>query len=113
MNAGTSRAGREFAARHSDLIFAGLTTLETAAQQIAEIKQLARATWGREIKVFGRGHVVCRDSERRARDDWDLIHRELADRAGAIETTTMNLANSQSTPLDADTQRRLDGMVAG
>jgi meso-butanediol dehydrogenase/(S,S)-butanediol dehydrogenase/diacetyl reductase len=48
MNAGTSRAGREFAARHSDLIFAGLTTLETAAQQIAEIRQLARATWGRE-----------------------------------------------------------------
>jgi dimethylsulfone monooxygenase len=113
MNAGTSPAGREFAARHSDLIFAGLTTLDTAATQVAEIKQLARERWGREIRVFGRGHVVCRESERRARDDWNLIHRELADTAGAIETTTMNFANSQSTPLDADAQRRLEGMVAG
>ena len=32
MNAGTSPAGRAFAAKHSDLIFAGLTTFETAAQ---------------------------------------------------------------------------------
>ena len=113
MNAGTSGAGREFAARHSDLIFAGLTRLDTAAGQIAEIKQLARDRSGREIRVFGRGHVVCRDTEREAQHDWNRIHRELADTAGAIETTTMNLANSQSTPLDADAQRRLDGMVAG
>jgi alkanesulfonate monooxygenase SsuD/methylene tetrahydromethanopterin reductase-like flavin-dependent oxidoreductase (luciferase family) len=113
MNAGTSPAGREFAARHSDLIFAGLTTLETAAAQVAEIKQLAREKWGRDIKAFGRGHVVCRESESAARSDWNLIHRELADTQGAIETTNLNMANSQSTPLDPDTQRRLEGMVAG
>jgi len=63
MNAGTSPAGRRFAARHSDLIFAGLTRLDTAAAQIAEIKELARS-YGREIRVFGRGHVVC--EQRRA-----------------------------------------------
>jgi FMNH2-dependent dimethyl sulfone monooxygenase len=113
MNAGTSGAGREFAARHSDLIFAGLTRLDTASDQIAEIKQLARDRAGREIRVFGRGHVVCRDTEREAQHDWNHIHRELADTAGAIETTTVNLANSESTPLDADAQRRLEGMVAG
>src|SRR4051795_13480118 len=57
MNAGTSPAGRAFAARHSDLIFAGLTRLDTAAQQIAEIKALARSA-GPEIRVFGRGHLL-------------------------------------------------------
>ena len=113
MNAGTSGAGREFAARHSDLIFAGLTRLETAEEQVTAIKQLARDRSGREIRVFGRGHIVCRDTERAARADWDRIHREQADLAGAIETTNLNLANSQSTPLDSDTQRRLEGMVAG
>jgi FMNH2-dependent dimethyl sulfone monooxygenase len=113
MNAGTSGAGREFAARHSDLIFAGLTRLESAGDQVAEIKQLARDRSGREIRVFGRGHVVCRDTEDEAKRDWNHIHRELADHAGAVETTSMNLANSQSTPLDADAQRRLEGMVAG
>src|ERR1700726_752449 len=54
MNAGTSPAGRMFAAKHSDLIFAGLQNFETAPRQIAEIKQLAGADYGREIRVFGR-----------------------------------------------------------
>src|SRR4051795_4432573 len=66
MNAGTSPAGREFAARHSDLICAGLASLDTAEQQIAEIKALARDRHGRDIRVFGRGHVVCRETEAEA-----------------------------------------------
>ena len=114
MNAGTSGAGRQFAAKHSDLIFAGLTTLDTAAEQIAEIKQIARDQHGREIRVFGRGHVVCRDSERQALADWDLIHKQLADRQGALETTRMNMANSQSTPFDElKAEAVIEGMIAG
>jgi alkanesulfonate monooxygenase SsuD/methylene tetrahydromethanopterin reductase-like flavin-dependent oxidoreductase (luciferase family) len=114
MNAGTSPAGREFAARHSDLIFAGLTTLDTASDQVSEIKRLARERYGREIRVFGRAHIVCRDTEQRARADWDLIHRQRADREAAIETTDMNRANSQSTPYDElKRERMLEGMIAG
>lgn len=113
MNAGTSPAGRQFAARHSDLIFAGLTNLETAADQIREIKQLAAEQHGREIRVFGRAHVVCRDTEQEARADWKLIHSDRADRAAAIETTDMNMANSQSTPHDERRERMLEGLIAG
>jgi alkanesulfonate monooxygenase SsuD/methylene tetrahydromethanopterin reductase-like flavin-dependent oxidoreductase (luciferase family) len=114
MNAGTSAAGRAFAAAHSDLIFAGLTNLETAARQVDEIKALARDQHGREIKVFGRGHIVCRDSEQQARDDWKLIHGELADREGAIATVKMNSANSQSTPFDEmKMEKTIEGMIAG
>jgi alkanesulfonate monooxygenase SsuD/methylene tetrahydromethanopterin reductase-like flavin-dependent oxidoreductase (luciferase family) len=114
MNAGTSGAGRQFAAKHSDLIFAGLTTLDTAAAQIQEIKQLARERHAREIRVFGRGHIVCRDTEAQAKADWDLIHKQLADRDGAIETTRMNMANSQSTPFDElKMEPVLEGMIAG
>jgi alkanesulfonate monooxygenase SsuD/methylene tetrahydromethanopterin reductase-like flavin-dependent oxidoreductase (luciferase family) len=114
MNAGTSPAGREFAARHSDLIFAGLTSLDTAAQQIAEIKALARERYGREIRVFGRGHVVCRDTEAEARERYDLVHRKLADVGGAREVVRVNMANSQSADWDSiQMQRILEGMIAG
>jgi len=114
MNAGTSGAGREFAAKHSDLIFAGLTNLDTAANQISEIKQLAREQHGREIKVFARAHVVCRDSEEQARRDYDRIHKELADVQGARNVVRMNMPNSQSTDWESmSMQRTVESMVAG
>jgi FMNH2-dependent dimethyl sulfone monooxygenase len=114
MNAGTSPAGRGFAARHSDLIFAGLQSLDTAPSQIAEIKQQAREQFGREIRVFGRGHVVCRDTEREARDHYDLVHRQLADVEGARNVTLMSMANSQSTDWEAAEMKRIiEGMTAG
>lgn len=114
MNAGTSPAGREFAARHSDLIYAGLTNFETAGDQIREIKAHARERHGRELRVFGRAHIVCRDSEREARRDYDRIHRELADMAGARNVVSLNMPNSQSADWDSlDMQTILAGMIAG
>jgi FMNH2-dependent dimethyl sulfone monooxygenase len=113
MSAGTSPAGRRFAARHSDLIFAGLTNLETAPRQIAEIKSLAREA-GREIRVFGRGHIVCDDTDARARERYDRIHRRLADEAGARNVVRINIPNSQSADWETiEMQRIVEGMVAG
>jgi FMNH2-dependent dimethyl sulfone monooxygenase len=114
MNAGTSPAGREFAAEHSDLIFAGLTRLDTAADQIAEIKALAREKHDREIAVFGRGHIVIRDTEAEARSEYDRIHKELADIEGAKNVVRMNMPNSQSADWESlDMQKILEGMIAG
>jgi FMNH2-dependent dimethyl sulfone monooxygenase len=113
MNAGTSPAGRAFAARHSDLIFAGLTRLETAAQQIAEIKALAREA-GREIRVFGRGHIVCDETDAAAEARFDTIHRRRADIAGARNVVRINVPNSQSADWETLEMRRIvEGMVAG
>jgi dimethylsulfone monooxygenase len=114
MNAGTSPAGREFAARHSDLIYAGLTNFETAADQIRDIKEHARERHGRELRVFGRAHIVCRESEREARRDFELIHRELADMDGARNVVSLNMPNSQSADWDSlDMRTILEGMIAG
>jgi dimethylsulfone monooxygenase len=113
MNAGTSPAGRTFAAKHSDLIFAGLTNSETAPQQIAEIKALAREQFGREIRVFGRGHIVCRDTQQEAEEYYDYVHRQVADFAGAANVTGISKAHSQSTDWTADERKLLEGMVAG
>jgi FMNH2-dependent dimethyl sulfone monooxygenase len=114
MNAGTSPAGRAFAAKHSDLIFAGLTELETAARQIAEIKRQAREDHGREIAVFGRGHVVCRDTEREARAEWDRVHRRRADIEGARNVVRLNVPNSQSADWESIAmQKIIEGMIGG
>jgi alkanesulfonate monooxygenase SsuD/methylene tetrahydromethanopterin reductase-like flavin-dependent oxidoreductase (luciferase family) len=114
MNAGTSSAGREFAARHSDLIYAGLTNFETAPEQIRAIKSHAREHHGRELAVFGRAHVVCRDSEREARREYERIHRELADVEGARNVVRLNMPNSQSADWDSiDMRQIIEGMVAG
>jgi alkanesulfonate monooxygenase SsuD/methylene tetrahydromethanopterin reductase-like flavin-dependent oxidoreductase (luciferase family) len=113
MNAGTSAAGRSFAAKHSDVIFAGLTNFETAAQQITEIKQLARREYGRDIRVFGRGHVVCRDTEREAEEYYDYVHRRVADLEGAANVTGISVKHSQSTDWSLDERKILEGMVAG
>jgi alkanesulfonate monooxygenase SsuD/methylene tetrahydromethanopterin reductase-like flavin-dependent oxidoreductase (luciferase family) len=114
MNAGTSGAGREFAAKHSDLIFAGLTTLETAADQVAEIKALARDNYGREIKVFGRAHVVCRDTEAAAKAEYDRVHKEVADVEGAKNIVRLNMPNSQSADWESlKMEKILEGTVAG
>jgi alkanesulfonate monooxygenase SsuD/methylene tetrahydromethanopterin reductase-like flavin-dependent oxidoreductase (luciferase family) len=113
MNAGTSPAGRRFAARHSDLIFAGLTRLDTAADQIAEIKALAREH-GREIRVFGRGHVVCADTQAQAEARFTAVHRDRADLAAARNVVRINVPNSQSAEWEALEMRRIvEGMVAG
>jgi alkanesulfonate monooxygenase SsuD/methylene tetrahydromethanopterin reductase-like flavin-dependent oxidoreductase (luciferase family) len=113
MNAGTSPAGRTFAAKHSDLIFAGLTNAETAPQQISEIKALAREQFGREIRVFGRGHIVCRDTQQEAEEYYDYVHRQVADYAGAANVTGISKVQSQSTDWTADERKLLEGMVAG
>jgi FMNH2-dependent dimethyl sulfone monooxygenase len=114
MNAGTSPAGRAFAARHSDLIFAGLTELDTAARQISDIKRFAREEHGREIAVFGRGHVVCRETEAQARAHWDLVHRDRADIEAARSVVGLNIPNSQSADWESlDLQRIIQGLVGG
>jgi alkanesulfonate monooxygenase SsuD/methylene tetrahydromethanopterin reductase-like flavin-dependent oxidoreductase (luciferase family) len=114
MNAGTSSAGRAFAAKHSDLIFAGLTTLDSAAEQIDQIKSLAREQHGREIKVFGRGHIVIRDSEAEARAEYDRVHKLGADHEGAKNIVRLNMPNSQSADWESlDMQKILEGTVAG
>jgi alkanesulfonate monooxygenase SsuD/methylene tetrahydromethanopterin reductase-like flavin-dependent oxidoreductase (luciferase family) len=113
MNAGTSPAGRAFAAKHSDLIFAGLTNAETAATQIAEIKQLARERYGREIRVFGRGHIVCRDTQAEADAAYDYVHRQAADYEGAANVTGISREHSQSTDWTIEERRLLEGMIAG
>ena len=114
MNAGTSGAGRDFAATHSDLIFASLQDLETATRQIAEIKQLARESHGREVRVFGRAHVVCRPTEAEARQYFRWVHRDQADVAAIERLFDTSTANSKSLEVGEEEHwQKIERLAAG
>jgi FMNH2-dependent dimethyl sulfone monooxygenase len=113
MSAGTSPAGRHFAARHSDVIFAGLTGIDSASQQIAEIKHLSREKHDREIRVFGRGHLVIGDTEKEAWTRYEYVHRQVADVKGAANVLGIARGNTQSVEWTADQMTNIEGMTAG
>lgn len=114
MNAGTSGPGREFAATHSDLIFASLQNMETAQRQIAEIKQEARESHGREVRVFGRVHIVCRPTEEEAKQYFRWVHRDQADVAAIERLFDKSTANSQSLEVDAEEHgQMIERLAAG
>jgi dimethylsulfone monooxygenase len=79
VNAASSGAGLDYAARHSDLIFITSPTgadpvqaRESLPAHIAKIKALARG-YGREVKTIINPHVICRSTEREARAAYDAI----------------------------------------
>ncbi len=79
VNAASSGAGLEYAARHSDLIFITSPAGADPAQACealpghnARIKQMARR-YGREVKTLINPHVICRETEAEARAAYRAI----------------------------------------
>jgi dimethylsulfone monooxygenase len=68
MNAGSSPAGRQFSAAHSDLAFLILTSddPETCRAQIAEYRDLAAREHGRDLQVWTYTYVIQRDTHEEA-----------------------------------------------
>ena len=69
MNAGGSEAGQEFAATIADMNFAVLKShdLETGKNQVDKLKKRASEV-GRKIQVWIHVYVVCRETEKEARN---------------------------------------------
>jgi dimethylsulfone monooxygenase len=101
MNAGTSRRGREYAARYADMAYLRLVGHEPDdhGAQVAEIRDLARAH-GREIEVWTNGYLVCRDSEDEAQDHVRWYAEELGDLEGA--TNALAQLNIESSAFDKE-----------
>ena len=70
MNAGGSTAAQDFTTRYCDMNFVHLkdrTNLETGRREIAQLKSMARAH-GRETRIWIHVYVVCRETEKEAKD---------------------------------------------
>ncbi|OBI41375.1 monooxygenase [Mycobacterium sp. E796] len=67
MNAGASPAGSDFAARNADISFIAVDDPEGAAATVSGFKNSAYRKYGRHPLVFSGAYVVCRDSEKEAK----------------------------------------------
>ena len=72
INAGFSPAGRDFSAREVDFNFIQVDTLEHGKEVVEDVKQLAHG-YGREIGMMSYAFVVCRDTEKEAKQAYDYV----------------------------------------
>lgn len=80
MNAAFGPPGRDFAAQWCDYLFTTFTDLEIGRQHVADVRERGRKA-GRDIGVYTVAHVVCRETEKEARDYYDYYSRDHADNA--------------------------------
>jgi alkanesulfonate monooxygenase SsuD/methylene tetrahydromethanopterin reductase-like flavin-dependent oxidoreductase (luciferase family) len=83
-NAAASLEGREFAVRNSDVLLTSLVDLGKTREEVATLKDLARAGHGRAVEVIGVSYVVCRPTLREALDYHRYYAEEMADE-GAVD----------------------------
>ena len=84
ISAGSSGAGRSFAARHADSLFMNIVSLDTLP---AELEGLRHPGDRASVRVFASGHVMCRRTAKEAKDfhhyivheqgDWDAVENIL------------------------------------
>jgi len=78
MNAAFGGPGRDFAARHCDMLFTTFTDIKDGARHIEDVADRAGRE-GREVGVYTVCHVVCRPSAEEAVAAYDRYARDEAD----------------------------------
>lgn len=86
LQAGTSRAGKQFAAQHAEAIFVSAHAPEVCAKSIAEVRELAKTKFGRDptnIKVLALVLPILGRTEEEARAKL-ADYRQYASHDGAL-----------------------------
>lgn len=96
MSAGNSGRGQDFAAGHTDLNFVVAKDTATAGEIAANVKKLAREKYARDIQVFGQAYIVCRETEKEARDFAHHLTYERGDWEGVRNLLDVLVPNSKS-----------------
>ncbi len=96
MSAGFSPAGAAFAQRWADLNFIAVQDVDQARVAAAAARAAAKEKFGRDILVCCGGWIICRDTEREAREYADYVIREKGDRITAEGTLGEMMPNSHS-----------------
>ena len=110
MNAGGSEVGHRFAAKYADMVFTHVRENDDQARdKVDYLRRLAREEFGREIQVWDHAYVVCRPTEKEARDylhyyvrekgDWEAVNNLISNftmppgmTPEAVETLKFNFA---------------------
>ena len=96
MSAGYSPAGRKFAQKYADLNFAALQDVDQAAEAAASTKKAAWEEHRRDVMVCCGGWIVCRDTEKEAKEYADYVIKEKGDRVTGEASLAELIPNSHS-----------------
>ena len=112
MSAGISPAGQDFAAKHCDMIFAAIENPTKTAEKVAAIKELARERYGRELKVFGVGHITCADTDEEAQAEYERVIVDHGDWDAAKSAVGKLMGNSHTVDYESsDIKRLMEGVI--
>jgi FMNH2-dependent dimethyl sulfone monooxygenase len=111
INAAGSGQGREFAVRNANFLFTPAIDLSRSGEEIAALKAQGKAA-GRDIDVLTFCHVVCRPTEKEARDYLQHFGQDEADWEAVDNLVRLQFAHAQSFPHDLLALIR-DRMAAG
>lgn len=85
MSAGSSAAGRAFAAENVDCLFMAISSMDRLADEISGIRNILV---GKDMGIFASGHIVCRPTQKEAEEyyryyvhemgDWDAVEHILS-----------------------------------
>jgi alkanesulfonate monooxygenase SsuD/methylene tetrahydromethanopterin reductase-like flavin-dependent oxidoreductase (luciferase family) len=98
MNAGASARGRDFAAKHSDIMFTTVTTdLDASRAEIEGLKEYAHEKYGRDVQIWTNSYCVISDTDAEAqaylryyveeKGDWEAVDNMM--RVMGITTASM------------------------
>jgi alkanesulfonate monooxygenase SsuD/methylene tetrahydromethanopterin reductase-like flavin-dependent oxidoreductase (luciferase family) len=111
INAAGSGEGRDFAVRNANFLFTPAIDLSRSGPEIKELKDKAKDV-GKAVDVLTFSHVVCRPTEKEAKDYWEHFANKNADWAAVDNLVALQFANAQSFPHDLLALIR-DRMAAG
>jgi FMNH2-dependent dimethyl sulfone monooxygenase len=112
MSAGNSARGQQFAAQNADLNFVIAQDSAAAGEIAARGKKLALEKYGRKMQVFGQAYVVCRDTEKEAKEFVDEYVNKRGDWEGVRNLLDTLVPNSQSA-LGAGWEAFASNLIAG
>lgn len=90
MSAGSSDAGRQFAATHADLAFVTGRSVEELASAAADVRRRAEDL-GRNIQVWAAGVMICGETEADARRMFDYYVTENGDAKAAEDSLRLQV----------------------
>lgn len=112
MSAGSSPAGRQFAAAHADICFAAGFTMEQLKAAAADIKARA-AQLGRTVQVWTALAMICGETEADVKRQYDYYVREKGDWKAAEDSIRLLLLGQGQTMKFEITPAMLEGRVFG
>jgi len=108
MSAGSSGAGRDFAAQHADLNFVHLPSWEGMAEAVSSAKDDAVRKFGKHPGILAGGYIVCADTEKEALRRYRYVTREKMD----VETAKIFTKDFNSESQSALVWRRMNAPIA-